>query len=91
MISDDLTWKANTEHLTKKAYKRMSILTNLFKFSVPKHELVQIYILYIRSVVEQSRIVWHSSITKGESQDLERIQKVALRIILGDNYTSYEV
>ena len=34
IISDDLTWKANTEHLVKKAYKRMSILTNLFSSSV---------------------------------------------------------
>ena len=35
-------------------------------------------------------IVWHSSLTKGESLDLERIQKVALRIILRDSYITYE-
>ena len=90
LISDDLTWKANTDHLVKKAFKRMSILSNLLSFSVPLHELIHIYILYIRSVVEQACIVWHSSLTKGESLDLERIQKVALRIILGRSYTTYE-
>ena len=90
LISDDLTWKANTDHLVKKAFKRMSILSNLLSFSVPLHELIHIYILYIRSVVEQACIVWHSSLTKGESLDLERIQKVALRIILGDSYRTYE-
>ena len=31
-----------------------------------------------------------SSITVGEQNDLERIQKVALKIILGENYLSYE-
>ena len=90
IISDDLTWKANTDHIVKKAYKRMSILTNLFKFSVPQQELVHIYTLYIRSVVEQACIVWHSSISKGESLDIERVQKVALRVILSSNYTNYE-
>ena len=34
--------------------------------------------------------MWHSSLTSGEKYDLERIQKVALKIILKDRYTSYE-
>ena len=50
---------------------------------------MQIYILYIRSIVEQYATVWHSSITVGEKNDLERTQKVALKIILGNSYTSY--
>ena len=49
-----------------------------------------IYCLYIRSVAEQSCVVWFSAITTGEENDLERIQKVALRIILKENYISYE-
>ena len=35
-------------------------------------------------------MVWSSSLTLGEQNDLERIQKVALRIILGENYISYD-
>ena len=88
-IRDDLTWKSNTEMLTKKAYMRMIIIKKLVKFNVPMGELVQIYILYIRSIVEQYASVWHSSITVGEKNDLERTQKVALRIIFGNSYTSY--
>ena len=34
--------------------------------------------------------IWSSSLTKGEEFDIERIQKVALRIIFTDEYTSYE-
>ena len=67
----------------------MIIIKKLIQFNVPLEELLQIYILYIRSVVEQSAVVWHTSITNGEQKDLERIQKVALRLILGENYTSY--
>ena len=58
-------------------------------FNVPLEELLQIYILYIRSLVEESAVVWHTSITSGEEKDFERIQKVALRLILGDYYTNY--
>ena len=89
VLRDDLSWKSNTAFLTKKAYKRMIILKNLFKFKVPMEDMIEIYILYIRSVVEQSAVVWHSSLTKGEQLDLERVQKVALRIILKDDYTTY--
>ena len=62
-IRDDLSWKSNTEMLTRKAYMRMTILKKLIQFEVPVGELVQIYILYIRSVVEQYATVWHSFIT----------------------------
>ena len=46
--------------------------------------------MYIRSLIEQSSVVWHSSITKGEQKDLERTKKVALQIILGQDYSSYD-
>ena len=89
-ISDDLKWHANTKELVQRCYKRMTILRNLYSFAIPMPDLVNIYCLYIRSVAEQSSVVWSSSITKGESLELERIQKVALRIILKDNYVSYQ-
>ena len=88
-IKDDLSWKANNEMITRKAYMRMTILKKLIQFNLPVGELVQIYILYIRSVVEQNATVWHSSITSGEKNDLERTQKVALKIIFGNSYTTY--
>ena len=90
IIRDDLSWKANTSVITKRAYSRMLILKKLVQFHVPLDDLVQIYTLYVRSLTEQSSVVWHSSITKGEQKDLERTQKVALRIILGQGYSSYE-
>ena len=57
VITDDLSWKANTSFLVKRAYSRMIILKNLFSFGVSIQDLVEIYTLYIRSVVEQSAVV----------------------------------
>ena len=53
-------------------------------------DLINIYVLFIRSILEEACIVWHSSITEGESNDLERVQKVCLKIILKDKYETYE-
>ena len=86
IIRDDLSWKSNTSELTRKAYSRMIILKKLVQFDVPLEDLLHIYTLYIRSGIEQSAVVWHSSITKGEQKDLERTLKVAFRIMLGSNY-----
>ena len=89
VIRDDFSFKSNTELITKKAYKRMIILKNLYHFNLPLSDMIEIYCLYIRSVVEQAAVVWHSSLTKGEQLDIERIQKVAMRIILKDEYINY--
>ena len=42
---------------------------------------MQIYKTYIRSVVEQSSVVWSSSLTQKNKRELERVQKVAVRLI----------
>ena len=34
--------------------------------------------------------MWHSSLTPENSDDLERVQKSAVKIILGQDYESYE-
>ena len=44
LIRDDLSWKANTIALTKRAYSRMLILKKLVKFDIPLDDLIQIYI-----------------------------------------------
>ena len=67
----------------------MTILRKLKAFEVPLEDLINIYILYTRSRLEQSAVVWHSSLTKWEIVELERVQKVAMRLILGENYISY--
>ena len=80
----------NTKLLVKRAYQRTIILTKLFEFDVPQADLINIYILFIRSVLEQSCVVWHSAITQEEESDLERVQKTCLRMILKHHYSTYE-
>ena len=89
VINENLTWQSNTDFLVKKAYKRMTMLHKLYEFGLSVGEMKEIYILYIRSILESSAVVWHSSITQSEQMELERVQKVALRIILKSDYENY--
>ena len=52
--------------------------------------MIQIYKLFIRSVLETSCVVWATSITQEERVLIERVQKIALKIIYRERYLSYE-
>ena len=68
----------------------MQLLRKVAEFSTSIEDKKTIYILYIRSILEQSSVVWHSSQTQENCEDLERVQKAAVKIILGTNYDNYE-
>ena len=84
IITDDLKWDENTTALVKRANARLELLRKVASFSTAWEDLKCIYILYVRSILEQSCVVWLSSLTEDNSNDLERIQKHALKIILGN-------
>ena len=90
IITSDLTWTQNTSYLVKKAYRRMQLLHNVAKFSRDKNDLKCIYITFIRPILEQSAVVWHSSLSIENSNDLERVQKASIRLIMGKIHTNYE-
>ena len=88
-ISEDLSWSKNCQEIARKAYSRLSLITKLKYVGVNKSDLLDIYILFIRSVTEYCSVVFHSSLTQTQSEKLERIQKICLKIILGEEYTDY--
>jgi len=90
IITSDLKWKRNTEEIVKDANKRMRILHAAAKFTSKISDLKTIYHMFIRSKLEHSAVVWHSGLTKEDSDNLERIQKSALKVILRNNYQGYE-
>ena len=89
IIQDDLKWEKNTEYLVKRANSRMSLLRKSKNFNASEDDLKQIYITFIRCILEQSCTVWHSSLSLENQEDLERVQKNALKIILGNQFKNY--
>ena len=89
-ITNDLKREENTKDLVKKGNARMCLLRAVSIFDPPLQDLKKIYIQYIRSILEQSCVVWHSSLTQEDTENIERVQKNALSVILRSNYRDYE-
>ena len=68
----------------------MRMLQVASKFIKNKNDLLHIYKSFIRSRLEFGSFVWHSSLTKTNENDLERVQKSALKLILKDEYRDYK-
>ena len=90
IITDDLSWKENTKHLVKKSWGRMQLLRKISSFGASVKDKLDIYKKFIRTHAEQSCTVWSGGLTKGNEKDIERIQKSAVRLILGNKYTTYQ-
>ena len=90
IITDDMTWEENTKELIKKANMRMWLLRKVSSFKPSREDLKLIYIQYVRSTLEQSCVVWQGSLTVEQRENIERLQKNSLRIILRSDYKNYE-
>ena len=67
----------------------MELLRKVSEFT-NKDDRLHIYKMFVRSALEKSCVVWHSSITKKNSMDLERVQKTAVKIITNGQYSYKE-
>ena len=90
IITNDLKWNRNTEKIVKDANLKMRMLHIASRFIKNKQDLIQIYKTSIRSKLEYSCTVWHSSLTKTNESDIERVQKAAVKLILKEKYDGYE-
>ena len=90
IITDNLKWHENTKHIVKKSWRRMQLLRKVSSFGASVRDKLDIYKNFIRTHAEQSCTVWSSGLTKGNEKDIERIQKSAVRLILGRRFTTYQ-
>ena len=89
-INTDLSWNKNCQELIRKVNARMQLLNKCKEIGSNNGEMVLLWILYCRSILETSCVVWGTSLTNENIQDLERLQKSFCKMVLGRNYTSYE-
>ena len=89
ILTDDLKWDENSKDIIKRANFKLQMLRKATKFTNNKDDLKEIYISYIRSILEQSAVIWTGNLTEENKSDLERVQKNVLRVIFGDEYEHY--
>ena len=90
VIRNDLSWSDNCDMIIKKVNARMQLLRSVYSFGATTSEMVHLWTVFCRSVLEQSCAVWHSSLTQENEEDLERTQKTFSKMILKDKYVNYE-
>ena len=77
-LSNDCTWHKHINYITEKAWNGINIMRRL-KFKLDCKSLEQIYLVFVRPLLEYSDIICLQS----EKQDLEKIQIEAARIATG--------
>ena len=81
-LTSDLKWTKHVTHICSKASKRLYALRLLKRNGVQSRDLQKVYCSFVRSILEYACPVWHSSLSILLSDQIEHIQKRALRIIL---------
>ena len=89
-LTTDLKWNSNTKSVCKKAMSKMWLLRRMKMINLEPQIILEYYLKEIRVLAEQGVPIWNSGLTVQQTRDLERIQKVALKIILAENYGTYE-
>ena len=89
LLSDDLKWDNNVDHIVKKAQQRLYFLRRLKSFGVNKIILKKFYRAVVESVLTFSITVWYSGTTQKDRAKLNRIVKTASKII-GDDLQTLE-
>ena len=89
VIRADMKWSSNTKYIVERGYSKLWMLRRLKYHGAGQDDLKDVYIKQVRSILEFAVPAWHPGLTLGDSVDIERVQKAALNIILGDRYSSY--
>ena len=90
VCTSDCKWTENTKYLVSKANGKIWFLRRLKTLGASRSTLLDIYKLFIRSHLEFCAPLWAGNLSSKNCQDLERVQKTALKVILGTAFVSYE-
>ena len=77
-ISQDLTWNKHVANIVKKAGKRLYQLKHA---GITQKDLFSVYVSVVRPVLEYACPVWHTNLPQYLSDNIEVIQKRALKCI----------
>ena len=73
----------------KTTNSRMELLRKIENLGMDHYKLKNIYVIFVRTVLEQSTTVQHSALTEDNKNDLERVQKSGVKLIVGYKYKGY--
>ena len=90
ILRSDMKTISNTEYIVKKAYARMWMLRRLKVLGASRCRLLDVLQKQVLSTLLLAVPAWDCLLTVQERHDIERVLKTGLRIIWGQEYTTYE-
>ena len=77
-------------HLVSQIIPLLRSLVKLRRFNLSKYAMLTYYKTHMRPILKHAFPVWHAGSSKDQTNQLEGIQRRALRVILGDTLLPYE-
>ena len=81
VIQTDLRFTNHVEYICKKARKRIWILRRMMQLGVDYTIILDVYYKEIRSILEYSAVIFHSSLTTKLSNDIESVQRLVMFLL----------
>ena len=69
--------------------ERLWTLRKLQKLGLNQEFILDVYRKEIRSILEYNVPLWNGGLTKKESEKIEKVQKIVVRLLLKNGYSSY--
>ena len=83
VLGDDCSMNANVMHISKSFYMRLWRLRHLKRTGICDNDLVKIYVMMLRPVIEYAVQVYGPMLTLKQSETIESMQRTTLKIIFG--------
>jgi len=74
-VSSNLKWAQHIDAIASKVSSRLFFLKQLKRYGASINDLLCFYTTVVRPVLEYACSVWHSSLTVGQHEALESLQK----------------
>ena len=85
IVSDDLRWSHHVEFMCQKAYKKVWLLRRMKILQLDQDIMLDFYCKEVRSILEFGVPCWNSGLKVKHSEQIERVQKICINIILCDD------
>ena len=89
-LTTDMKPSKHVSHILSIAYGRLWAISRLKSAGVSDDDILYFFNIKIRSVLEYCAPVFTSMLTVDNVTDIERVQKIALKVILTDRYEDYD-
>ena len=89
-LTRDMKPHKHVEYLLKICYKRLWAISKLKRAGVCNKDILHFFFVKIRSVLETNAPVFHLMLTQDDSDDIERVQKIVLKVVLDEKYVDYQ-